>query len=71
MLLNNNFFVFSINYLNGKFNFLQWLGESDLRYKMQGRLILVHLMCRDMAAPSSAEDIPDGISEEENSPSNG
>lgn len=27
----------------------QWLGEADLRYKMQGRLILVHLMCRDMA----------------------
>lgn len=30
-------------------NILQWLGEADLRYKMQGRLILVHLMCRDMA----------------------
>lgn len=27
----------------------QWLGEPDLRYKMQGRMILVHLMCRDMA----------------------
>lgn len=26
----------------------QWLGESDLRYKMQGRLVLVHIMCRDM-----------------------
>ncbi|XP_031618279.1 uncharacterized protein LOC116337664 [Contarinia nasturtii] len=27
--------------------FLQWLGESDLRFKMQGRLILVSLMCRE------------------------
>lgn len=27
----------------------QWLGDSDLRHRMQGRLILVHLMCRDMA----------------------
>lgn len=37
--------------------YLQWLGESDLRFKMQGRLILVHLMCRDMAAPQSLEKI--------------
>ncbi|XP_054089877.1 uncharacterized protein LOC105221417 [Zeugodacus cucurbitae] len=28
--------------------FLQWLGEPDLRHKMQGRLIVVHLVCRDM-----------------------
>ncbi|XP_055620386.1 uncharacterized protein LOC129764862 [Toxorhynchites rutilus septentrionalis] len=28
--------------------YLQWLGEPDLRQRMQGRLILVHLMCRDM-----------------------
>ncbi|XP_063698253.1 uncharacterized protein LOC134829185 [Culicoides brevitarsis] len=28
--------------------FLQWLGEPDLRYRMQGRLIVVHLACRDM-----------------------
>uniref|UniRef100_A0A336LWW9 CSON004347 protein n=1 Tax=Culicoides sonorensis TaxID=179676 RepID=A0A336LWW9_CULSO len=28
--------------------FLQWLGESDLRFRMQGRLIIVHLACRDM-----------------------
>ncbi|XP_037941203.1 uncharacterized protein LOC119674150 [Teleopsis dalmanni] len=28
--------------------FLQWLGEADLRHKMQGRLIVVHLVCRDM-----------------------
>lgn len=33
--------------------FYQWLGEPDLRYKMQGRLILVHLMCRDMATTVS------------------
>lgn len=32
----------------------QWLGEPDLRYQMQGRLVLVHLMCRDMA-PISRE----------------
>lgn len=35
----------------------QWLGESDLRFKMQGRLILVSLLCRDMAAPQSIETI--------------
>ncbi|KAG4075263.1 hypothetical protein HA402_003054 [Bradysia odoriphaga] len=35
--------------------FLQWLGDSDLRHRMQGRLILVHLMCRDMA-PFQAEN---------------
>lgn len=29
-------------------SFLQWLGESELRQKMQGRLIVVHLVCRDM-----------------------
>lgn len=29
--------------------YFQWLGDDDLRHKMQGRLILVHLMCRDMA----------------------
>ncbi|XP_058830263.1 uncharacterized protein LOC131689293 [Topomyia yanbarensis] len=28
--------------------YLQWLGETELRQRMQGRLILVHLMCRDM-----------------------
>ncbi|CAD7077306.1 unnamed protein product [Hermetia illucens] len=38
--------------------FLQWLGESDLRHKMQGRLILVHMMCRDMAAPHAAHTGP-------------
>lgn len=37
---------------------LQWLGESDLRHKMQGRLILVHMMCRDMAAPHAAHTGP-------------
>ncbi|XP_059225538.1 uncharacterized protein LOC106086659 [Stomoxys calcitrans] len=31
--------------------FLQWLGEADLRHKMQGRLIVVHLVCRDMTLP--------------------
>ncbi|KAL5290175.1 hypothetical protein ACFFRR_009870 [Megaselia abdita] len=33
-------------------SFLQWLGEPDLRNRMQGRLVLIHLMCRDMAMPS-------------------
>lgn len=27
--------------------YLQWLGESDMRLAMEGRLILVHLMCKD------------------------
>lgn len=39
----------TIGYLIWPMNIFQWLGEADLRYKMQGRLILVHLMCRDMA----------------------
>lgn len=41
--------------LNFKIHF-QWLGDSDLRHRMQGRLILVHLMCRDMA-PFQAENV--------------
>ncbi|KAJ6644246.1 hypothetical protein Bhyg_09213 [Pseudolycoriella hygida] len=36
--------------------FLQWLGDSELRHRMQGRLILVHLMCRDMA-PFQTENV--------------
>lgn len=28
--------------------FLQWLGDSELRENLEGRLILVHLMCKDM-----------------------
>ncbi|XP_024083816.1 uncharacterized protein LOC106666573 isoform X1 [Cimex lectularius] len=28
--------------------YLQWLGESDLRLSMEGRLILIHLLCKDM-----------------------
>ncbi|KAL0278158.1 UNVERIFIED_CONTAM: hypothetical protein PYX00_000061 [Menopon gallinae] len=27
--------------------YLQWLGEGDLRLAMEGRLILVHLLCKD------------------------
>ncbi|XP_023159406.1 uncharacterized protein LOC101449223 [Ceratitis capitata] len=34
--------------------FLQWLGEPDLRHKMQGRLIVVHLVCRDMTITLNA-----------------
>ncbi|XP_037812218.1 uncharacterized protein LOC119603982 isoform X1 [Lucilia sericata] len=34
--------------------FLQWLGEADLRHKMQGRLIVVHLVCRDMTLSLNA-----------------
>ena len=29
---------------------LQWLGEVDLRFSMEGRLILVHLMCKDVGS---------------------
>ncbi|XP_036332487.1 uncharacterized protein LOC118743831 [Rhagoletis pomonella] len=34
--------------------FLQWLGEPDMRHKMQGRLIVVHLVCRDMTISLNA-----------------
>lgn len=34
-------------------SFLQWLGETELRQKMQGRLIVVHLVCRDMTLNAS------------------
>ncbi|KAL9914095.1 shavenoid isoform 1-T7 [Glossina fuscipes fuscipes] len=37
--------------------FLQWLGEPDLRHKMQGRLIVVHLVCRDMSLALNATNI--------------
>lgn len=34
---------------------LQWTGEQELRNKMSGRLILVHLMCREISTvPSPA-----------------
>ncbi|XP_053686895.1 uncharacterized protein LOC128736437 [Sabethes cyaneus] len=36
--------------------YLQWLGETDLRQRMQGRLILVHLMCRDMTPQLMLKD---------------
>lgn len=49
LLVEFEYFSFFLN--------LQWLGESDLRFKMQGRLILVHLMCRDMAASQSIDSI--------------
>ncbi|XP_016979484.1 uncharacterized protein LOC108044840 [Drosophila rhopaloa] len=35
-------------------SFLLWLGEADLRQKMQGRLIVVHLVCRDMTVAMNA-----------------
>uniref|UniRef100_A0A1A9WP91 Uncharacterized protein n=1 Tax=Glossina brevipalpis TaxID=37001 RepID=A0A1A9WP91_9MUSC len=35
----------------------KWLGEADLRHKMQGRLIVVHLVCRDMSLPLNATNI--------------
>ncbi|XP_054290677.1 uncharacterized protein LOC129005720 [Macrosteles quadrilineatus] len=28
--------------------FLQWLGDSELRLHMEGRLLMVHLMCKDL-----------------------
>ncbi|XP_055533572.1 uncharacterized protein LOC129723399 [Wyeomyia smithii] len=36
--------------------YLQWLGETELRQRMQGRLILVHLMCRDMTPQLMLKD---------------
>ncbi|XP_050072929.1 uncharacterized protein LOC126561023 [Anopheles maculipalpis] len=36
--------------------YLQWLGEPELRQRMQGRLVLVHLMCRDMTPRLLLED---------------
>ncbi|KAH8316455.1 hypothetical protein KR067_008272 [Drosophila pandora] len=39
-------------------SFLQWLGEADLRQKMQGRLIVVHLVCRDMTMTLNATNHP-------------
>lgn len=30
------------------FLLLQWLGDAELRLNMEGRLLLVHLMCKDM-----------------------
>ncbi|XP_052838907.1 uncharacterized protein LOC128254118 isoform X1 [Drosophila gunungcola] len=35
-------------------SFLLWLGEADLRQKMQGRMIVVHLVCRDMTVAMNA-----------------
>ncbi|XP_017069461.1 uncharacterized protein LOC108106734 [Drosophila eugracilis] len=35
-------------------SFLLWQGEADLRQKMQGRLIVVHLVCRDMTVAMNA-----------------
>uniref|UniRef100_A0A1B0D048 Uncharacterized protein n=1 Tax=Phlebotomus papatasi TaxID=29031 RepID=A0A1B0D048_PHLPP len=42
--------------------FLQWVGEAELRYRMQGRLILVHLLCRDMTPPNTAFSASNGSS---------
>ncbi|KAH8280262.1 hypothetical protein KR018_001167 [Drosophila ironensis] len=39
-------------------SFLQWLGEAELRQKMQGRLIVVHLVCRDMTVTLNATNHP-------------
>lgn len=59
-------FCFSYNGIAFLFNNLQiltkkkkkqWLGEADLRTRMQGRLILVHLMCRDLS-PITTETVP-------------
>ncbi|KAK5648580.1 hypothetical protein RI129_003472 [Pyrocoelia pectoralis] len=41
--------------------FLQWTGETELRTRMTGRLILVHLLCRDASmggqSPTEIESI--------------
>ncbi|XP_070140847.1 serine-rich adhesin for platelets [Drosophila kikkawai] len=41
-------------------SFLLWLGEADLRQKMQGRLIVVHLVCRDMTVALNATKVNPG-----------
>ncbi|XP_050093942.1 uncharacterized protein LOC126576679 [Anopheles aquasalis] len=41
--------------------YLQWLGEPELRQRMQGRLVLVHLMCRDMTPRLPPSLLKDGI----------
>ncbi|KAF2878660.1 hypothetical protein ILUMI_27509 [Ignelater luminosus] len=35
--------------------FLQWVGESELRTRMSGRLVLVHLLCRELTTPEQEE----------------
>ncbi|GAB0097709.1 uncharacterized protein DMENIID0001_133750 [Sergentomyia squamirostris] len=49
--------------------FLQWVGEADLRYRMQGRLILVHLLCRDMTPPDNGASFPQAPANGSNSSS--
>lgn len=40
------------------FLFLQWIGDPDLRLRMSGRLVLVHLLCRELAsAPTPVPDV--------------
>ncbi|CAK1584547.1 unnamed protein product [Parnassius mnemosyne] len=34
--------------------FLQWSGEDDMRTRMSGRVMLVRLLCRDVAEPPSS-----------------
>ncbi|KAJ9586667.1 hypothetical protein L9F63_019742, partial [Diploptera punctata] len=36
--------------------FLQWLGEVDLRFSMEGRVMLVHLMCKDVGSAGNVQD---------------
>lgn len=35
-----------------KRTFLQWIGDNKIRSKMQGRLIVVHLICRTSSTQS-------------------
>ncbi|GLV42232.1 shavenoid [Carabus blaptoides fortunei] len=37
--------------------FLQWLGDADLRAKMAGRLILIQMLCKDLAKDPTATDL--------------
>ncbi|XP_060516715.1 uncharacterized protein LOC132696102 isoform X2 [Cylas formicarius] len=34
--------------------FLQWVGEPELRSKMSGRMVLVQLMCKELADPTAS-----------------
>lgn len=48
VILKNKFdgdVPFRLYHENDK-TFLQWLGDDDIRARMQGRLVLVHLSCR-------------------------
>lgn len=38
-------------------DYFQWLGDADLRAKMAGRLILIQMLCKDLAKDPTATDL--------------